>query len=291
MYRALLAMAASLLSMTVGSAATLPTVASDASKIVVRGPTYRYSLKEGQHTGVCTHMLRVFNDRFTHLWDAPPMPWSKNDRTYSAASKYSFPLLPGVKRSTRSTFEMRFSAQPTSPEFSAIHWKEGMGTPGGCPAGAVCPGEEPEPILISHLDFDNDGTTDTVVQQQFFGGYRLARDSQEYLMVWRSQVLKIHGIADIGKLIHPKNPVLTPIIALGMYFRPFIYAGRTYVAQYVQDLNESGRVFRSWTQAPDREDMLVQQYSFNVKGEGSTERPKWNVDTICDFQMKQVSNR
>lgn len=294
MLRAMLVLVALLLSVSIGNATALSDAVSDVSKVVVRGPVYRYSIKEGAHVGVCTHMLRVFNNNFTHLWNAPPMPWSKTDLTYSANSKYAFPLLPGVRHSTRATFEMRFSAQPTSPDFSAIHWKEGMGTPGGCPAGAVCPGEEPEPILVGHFDFDNDGTVDTVIQQAFFRGYRLASKSQQYLIVWRNQMLTIQGVADLWKLSHPKNPALNPIIMLGMYFRPFSYMKHTYVAQYVQDFGEPEGanvepVPIPWTQPPRHEDMLIQQYSFAGKRDGIG-RPKWTIDTICDFKMTKLNN-
>lgn len=291
MSRVLIRFTMCLLITSVASAATPDRTTSGGPNIIVRGPSYHYVLAAGRTRRVCEHMLHVFNDKFTHLWDAPPLPWLESDYDFSANSKYAFPLLPGVKHSTKATFEMRFSAQPTSPEFSAIHWKEGVGVAGGCPTGEICPGEEPQPILIGHFDFDNDGTTDTVIQQQFFGGYRLARDSQEYLIVWRNQTLTAQGVADIGKLIHPKNHALTPIITVGMYFRPFIYAKRTYVAQYVQDLSEPRRVFRSWTQSPDSEDMLVRRYFFMGQKQNITGRPEWTVSTICDFEMKKLSNR
>lgn len=296
MSRVLVPLTMLLLTVSVARAASLSRVASRAANTRMTGPTYRYLLDKNQSPGVCGHMLHVFNDKFTRPWDAPPMPWSKSDHDYSANSKYAFPLLPGVKHSTKATFEMRFSAQPVSPEFSAIHWKEGLGTPGGCPAGKICPGEEPQPILIAHFDFDNDGTMDTVIQQQSFRGYRNASDSLEYLIVWRNQIFTIGRVADIGELIHPKNQALTPIITIGMYFRPFIYAKQTYVAQYVQNLGEpvnanAEPVIVPWTQPPDREDMLVQQYFFTGQKQKITGRPEWNARTLCDFKMKQMSGR
>jgi hypothetical protein len=290
MQRALVLIAASLLAVVIASAAPLPRVVSVAPQTTLRGQTYRYILKENRNPEVCGHMLRVFNDKFTHLWDAPPMPWSKKNQDYAADSKYAFELLPGVEHSTAATFEMRFSAQPTSPEFSAIHWKEGRGIPGGCPAGETCPGEAPQPILVADFDIDNNGTIDTVIQQQFFGGYRRARDSQEYLIVWRSQNFTIRGVADIWKLEHPMNQALTPIISLDMYARPFIYAKQTYVARYVQDLGQSADL-TSWTKPPAREDMLVQRYSFTGRKEKKTGRSQWTAWTVCDFRMKQVNGK
>ena len=264
--------------------------ASGGSNITVKGPAYRYVLKEDRNPTVCKHMLVVFNRRFSDPWAAPPRPWSKDtERNYSAGSRYAFPRLPGVEHSTMATYEMRFSAQPTSPEFSAVPWKEGIAVPGGCPAARVCTGQGPEPILIAHFDFDNDGTVDTVIRNQFFRGYRAAHPAFEYLTVWRNQVFTIPGIADIWKLSHPKNHALTPIVTFGTYLRPFVYANRTYVAEYVRRFGHvaaSGSPFR-----PDREDMLVHEYSFAGQRERITGRPLWTVRNVCDFAMNQLSER
>src|SRR5579872_3778228 len=73
---------------------------SSPDDLIIHGPTFRYVLKEDENPSVCKHMLRVFSDRFAHPWDAPPLPWSKDQHWYSADSKYAFPLLPGIKHST-----------------------------------------------------------------------------------------------------------------------------------------------------------------------------------------------
>lgn len=277
------------------NAASSPPAASHAADVIITGPTYQYTLKEDRNPSVCRHMLQVFSAKFSHFWDEPALLPATKDRDFSANSKYAFPLLPGVKPSTDSIYEMRFSAQPTSPEFSAIHWKEGIGVPGGCPAGGVCAGQVPGPLLIAHLDFDNDGTTDTVIKDGFSRGYRDVSGADEYLTVWRNQVLTIRGVADLWKLAHPKDEALTPIITAGSYLRPFTYEGRVYVARYVRDLNESDDRNAEpeptpWTQMPHSEDMLVQQYSFTGQKEQITGRPEWTVRNVCDFEMKQLSN-
>jgi len=262
------------------------------SGAVMKGQIYRYILKENRNPAVCRHMLGVFNDNFSSLWAERPLTW-KHDPAYSADGKYSLPLLPGVKYSKKATYVMRFSVQPTSPEFSAIHWEEGTAVLGGCSA---CSWDHvPFPIMVAHLDIDNDGTTDTVIKQQFFRGYRHARDSMEYLTVWRNQALSVSGVVDIGRLDHPKSQALVPIIVTGIYLRPFIYAKRVYVARYTQDLGLSDDSTAEpeivpWTQPPTREDMLVQQYVFTGEKEKVTDRPVWTIRTICDFQMKQLNN-
>lgn len=267
--------------------------ASGTPNVFQTGPTYHYILKQDKNPAVCKHMLRAFNDRFTHLWDAPLMPWSKSDQSYSSSSKYAFPLLPGVKHSTEATYEMRFSAQPTSPEFSAIHWKEGNAILGGCPA-SECPWDyKLLPILVAHFDYDNDGTIDTVIKQQFFAGYSLKDRSQEYLIVWRDQSLTIQDLTDMSKLMHPQNPTLEPISSSGLYLRPFIYAGHAYVARYVYaDPGDSDTTANSvpWFMTPKTQDMLVQQYSFTGQKQQFTGRPEWTVHTICDFEMKPLNN-
>jgi hypothetical protein len=258
-------------------------------------PTYRYVVKEGRNQPVCQHMLSVFNSKFARPWYAPPMPWSKTDQNYSANSKYAFPLLSGVKHSTKDTFRMRFLAQPTSPEFSEIHWKEGDALLGGCPAGKTCPGEGPDPILIAHFDFDNDGATDTVIVLGSFPGYPAALDyDQVYLTVWRGQTFTPQGIPDLWKLDHPANATLTPIITSGLYLRPFMYEGHVYIASYRQhysqlDSDPDAIPDASWT--PSREDMLVQQYFFAGDKEKITGRPKWSIRTICDFGMKNLGGK
>jgi hypothetical protein len=95
--------------------------------IVFKGPIFQYTLRKDHDPAVCKHMLQVFNDNFSHPWDAPEL----TDSAYSADSKYAFPVLPGVLHSARTTFEMAFTAQPASTEFSAIHWNEGRAIPGG----------------------------------------------------------------------------------------------------------------------------------------------------------------
>lgn len=283
--------------MTIGVAVAAPAAhhALSSGDTIRPGPIFRYVLKADRSPAVCKHILDVFNDRFTHLWDAPSLTSLTNDPAYSANGRYAFPRLPGVKHSIKATFEMRFLAWPTSPEFSAIHWKEGMAIPGGCPAGKLCPGEGPEPVLIAHFDFDNDGTTDTVIIQGAFPGYMDATNPiNEYLTVWRNQTFTIRGVADLSKLHNSRNQTSSPIFVSGRYFRPFVYKRRTYVAKYVPQyaqLDDDPNAIPSWTWTPSREDMLVQTYSFTGRKDKVLGRPEWTISTVCDLRMKQVNNK
>lgn len=283
-----------LLSASVAAAEPPAHAALRPADIVIRGPTFRYTLNEDRSPSVCKHMLRVFNEKFTRPWNAPMLLSYTNDPDYSVTSKYALPLLPGVKHSTKATFEMRFSAWPTSPEFSAIHWKEGKAVPGGCPAGKTCAGEAPMPILIAHFDFDNDGSVDTVIKEggSFFQGYGDMSHVMEYLEVWRGQRLKITGTPSLWDLAHPRDKALRPITLVGTYLRPFIYRGVTYVASYQPDFGTE----RPYPSYPVREDMLIERYYFAgrrvARGEfGIPGYPEWSVETVCNMQMQRLNFR
>lgn len=282
MSRVLVAITMLLLSVNASATAPQTKAASSPAGFIVHGPIFRYTLIKDRNPVMCKHMLRVFNDKFNHPWDAPLLTSYTNDPNYSATSKYAFPLLPGVKHSTKATFEMRFSAWPTTPEFSAIHWKEGRVAPGGCPAGQVCPGEGPQPILVAYFDFDNDGTVDTVIKSTFDPS-----PLGDTLEVWRGQVLKISGTPNLWGLEHPQNKELTPIMMSGPYLRPFIFHGITYVASYDStSISPSGDEPGSPAYLV-REDMLIERYRF-AGWKDRIGRPEWSSDTVCDLRMNKV---
>lgn len=256
------------------------------TELIIHGPTFSYFLKGDRSPSVCKHMLRVFNDKFAHPWDAPPMPWSKTYHWYSADSKYGFPLLPGVKHSTEATYEMRFSAWPTSPEFSAIHWKEGRAVLGGCPAGKTCSGEGPIPILVAYFDFDNDGATDTVIKSAFNSD---KYSPEDVLVVWRGQMLKITGTPSLWDLEHPQDKKLTPIIMWDAHLRPIMYRGIAYVASYRADYADLSAPPSETPLPIVGEDMLVNRYHFAGRKD-QIGRPEWNSDTVCDLRMKRRKN-
>ena len=273
----------SLLGVSLVNAATLPRDVLEAPRPNIKGPTYRYILKDSRNPVLCGHMVHVFNTKFTHLWDAPPIWADEGDPVYSAHSVYAFPMLPHLKHSSESTFIMRYSKVPMSADFSAIPWKEGRATLGGCPPGGTCPSDNIIiPILVAHFDFDNDGTVDTVIKDGFSVGYPWAPHQQggdsEHLIVWRAQLLNIVDTPSLWKLSHPSAKSFTPITLTGTYLRPFVYAGKVFVASYETD-------------SPSQEHMFVEQYNFTGRKQDITGWPEWSAITICDFRMKQLSAR
>lgn len=274
----------SLLGVSLVNAATLSRDVLEAPRPIIKGPTYRYILKDSRNTALCGHMLHVFNTKFTHLWDFPPIFAHAGDPVYSAHSVYAFRMLPHSRHSSESTFIMRYSKVPTSAEFSAIPWEEGRATAGGCPPGGTCPSDNiPIPILVAHFDFDNDGTVDTVIKDGFSVGYPWAPHQQgwdysEHLLVWRAQLLNISDTPSLWTLEHPSAKSLTPITLTGSYLRPFVYAGKVFVASYETD-------------SPSREHMYVERYSFTGRKQDITGWPEWSATKICDFRMQQLSAR
>lgn len=287
-----------LIAVSLANAATLPRDELEAPRPNIKGPTYRYTLKENRNPVLCGHMLHVFNTKFAHMWDAPPIWASEGDPVYSAHSVYAFPMLPHLKHSSESTFIMRYSKVPTSKEFSAIPWKEGRATLGGCPSGDACPpSNTPIPILVAHFDFDDDGTVDTVIKQGFSAGYPGVQHGEgqggesDYLMVWRAQTLTISDTPSLWTLSHPPDKSLAPLILSGTYLRPFVYAGKIFVASYEVDLGDDDLYRQRQRHSPRREDMFVKRYYFAGKKQDITGWPEWSAITICDFRMKQLSAR
>jgi hypothetical protein len=257
--------------------------------MIIPGPTFHYTLKEDHSPLVCKHMLRVFNAKFVHPWDAPELVSRFNDPPYSAAGRYTFPRLPGVQHSISATFKMRFSAWPTSPEFTAIHWKEGRDINSRCPQGQSCTGEGATPILVAYFDFDNDGSADTVIKSAFNSDKYSTLDILE---VWRGQGLKQSGALSLRALEHPQNKNLTPVVVSGLHLRPLIYRGMTYVASYKSHFAPThGQEYEPSSDSihPIREDMLVERYRFTGQKD-RTGQPEWTAETVCDLRIKRLKN-
>ncbi|HEY1214040.1 MAG TPA: hypothetical protein VGE93_10465, partial [Bryobacteraceae bacterium] len=199
--------------------------------------------------------------------------------------RYDFPRLPGVVRDTRMTFEMRYSKVPSSPEFDAIGWQEGRALIGEPNESG---GNKPLPILVAYFDIDNDGSLDTVVKTGFNSGYsRMANGksnwlNDEYLVVWR-------GVrVDFSQLRHvwPRKDELPdakwPFTENGTYLRPFLYAGRTYLASYEIDLGEN------YDAMLPKETMSIIELSYTGASSNFTHQPVWDHKLVCRYRMNRI---
>ena len=244
---------------------------------------YHFVLGTDRDTALCKHMYQVFNDRFRQPWrDEVDLA------LYAEGERYAFPRLPWVPHSDEMTIDMRFSRQPTSPEFEAISWREGRAMAGTADSG----GNTPFPVLIAYFDFDNDGHVDTVMKETFMthyqyrAGWNGAR-GPEYLLVWPGERKEFASMPSMWELQNevPKN--MRPILSEGLHQRPFIYGGQAYVAKYEQDWGHS-EVVGEVPWYPLGETMRIVTYASGAKTTDSDDNTRWIEHTVCEFQMKPI---
>jgi hypothetical protein len=232
-----------------------------------------------QDADLCTHFDIVFNQRFAHFWDTEP-GWSDAALRSEVERRYSFPTIPGVQPEFEDLLEMRYSRFPSSPEFDAISWTEGRLSPDGPQDGTGGAGGSSQPILLAHIDIDNDGKLDTVMKIGFSRGYNWLVSKEyapaEYIWVWRDSeaanlTLDPRLIAQMPLTERPA--LVTP----SDYQRPFIYHEKTYLARYQLFLRSPGAV--------ESESMSIVELRDGGSTDGSTGRPVLDEATLCRFSM------
>ena len=245
---------------------------------------YTYKLQNSQdaQNPVCAHMTEVLNKSFSALWDTDW--WSATDANFAADGKYAFPLIKGVEHQGRATFDMRLSKVPSSPEFDAIPWSEGR--------ALVGLQKSPVPILMAYFDFDNDGHIDTVIKLGFSRGYDYTTSSgnvfEENLVVFRGKQVAAKPILNLQ--LAPVPGEEAPVVATAMYERPFVHQGRTYVAQYDEDLGNDFDAGNKSPYKPTSETMTILSYEFSGSTDPTTGKPSWDQKTICTFSMMQTNS-
>ena len=175
---------------------------------------YRYRLVVGKERALCRHMNTVYNNNFSQPWRYStysfPPPW--------------FPPLSSEQQQPEARSGL-FSRYPTSPEFSAITWKESV------LLGPVVSGT----VLVAEFDIDNDGKNDLVLKSPLMDPWQQGAED--------SLVVLDPGQVDLGKPIDPKDvyfrpeglrrPALIKYMTLGFmgsWIRPFIYEGSAYLS-------------------------------------------------------------
>ena len=245
---------------------------------------YTYKLQNSQdaQNPVCAHMTEVLNRDFAALWDTDR--WSATDANFAADGRYAFPRIKGVEHQRGVTFDMRFSKTPSSPEFDVIPWSESR--------AVISSQQPPVPILLAYFDFDNDGHIDTVIKLGFNRGYDYTTYSgnvfEEYLVVFRGK--QVAAQPNLNLQLAPVAGEEAPVIANATYERPFMYQGRTYVAQYDEDLGGDFDAGNKPPYKPIGETMTILSYTFSGSTEPTTGKPNWDQKVDCTFSMIQTDN-
>jgi hypothetical protein len=259
---------------------------------VVFGPQYEYRTEVNNNVDLCGHMLKVFNTHFRALWNTEPLT-PGHDPNYSPLDgKYAFSRAEGVGHDKMVTFDMRHSKFPSSPEFDAVQWIETRAA-NDLPSwnGAL------EPVLIAHVDIDNDGNIDTVVKSGFTRGYAYMANSTgdghyaEKIFIWRRQRLPIEVLKSLW-ILQPVNRVSSRTTYLGpsTYQRPFVYQGKTYVANYDMNIGEEGEALNKPPYVPAKETMTVRRFEASDRS-GDPVAASWVGETECLFNMIQFQTK
>lgn len=229
--------------------------------------TYRYRLTKSIDDRLCSHMERVYNDYFSQPWNH--RPYFRENLPAVIVDWYSAPSAP-KSETTRFAFDMRYALHPLSSEFSAVSWKDIV---------RITRDGLRLPTRLTHIDIDNDGKTDTLIQYQFFGAgdHRTADDG---FVVWRqSPPPEIEN----GALTHEK---LFLDNAPGEHFtarilRLFLRDGVTYLSEYMP--NVEGIYDSEMSRHLPPEKMYVRKY---VGGQGA--RLHVIGDDVCEFEMNRI---
>jgi len=255
--------------------------------LVASEPAYSFRLVTSQNADLCKHMDSVLNSKFKNMWDAPALG-PDNDPSYSSTSKYAFPRAAGVAHDSKVVFALRFSRWPASPEFDAIAWKEARVWNGD--SGAQ---QYRQPILVAHIDLDNDGQKDTVFKLGSTRGYAWMASSKtdtpisESLLVWRSRNTQISEKTTMWELWNSAPLSKGPTVVEGAIIRPFIYNSRIYLLRYDLDVGEGKKLVSKFPYLP-KESTSIFKFHFSDDLHRETGRPKPVLNAVCRYTMTQV---
>jgi hypothetical protein len=253
---------------------------------IVHEVSYEFQIAENNNPGLCGRMLGVYRAKFKTMWDAES--WVAGDEPiYSPpAGRYAFPRAKDVAHDKRMTFDMRFSKIPSAPEFEKVQWTEGRYV-----RDASGPRGPALPMLFSYLDFDNDGSPDTVAKIGFTRGYSYMANSSgnghnsEYLLVWRSKKIDFGNPQSLQPIWNGASLPDRPFLVNGSNVRPLIVDSKTFVASYEMDIGPDGTAL---TRPPYKPRESIYVWSFNAAPSPDLPPPRlWVHETVCRFAMTQ----
>lgn len=242
--------------------------------------TYRYKLEENNNDKVCLHMAGVYNKFFKK-----PFAMTIDENEYEKGEGNLPALLPGAKRDWGSFINMRFSFQPTSPEFDAIKWKVGK---------LIRPTHEGErvvlnfPFIAADMDLNNNGQIETFIKFGFmrcYISYHSCSPTDSWSVFRKGDIDLLNGPINWDVPIQGQNGHRPLAVMLEDYdcrvIRPFIYDGVTYLSCYYQNWGKNRPDIHHST--PDREYTDVLKYQGVEKlSAGST---LLKAETVCRFRM------
>ena len=165
--------------------------------------SYRYRLVESKDDQLCRRMTTVYNEHFSHPFEARTLSKLQKESSIPIHSRY-----------------------PSSVEFDSIKW-DLKTYPLTRPDGR----KETWSALIARFDVDNDGMEDVVAKASFFRG---DPDDSEELYVFSGQDFDLNAVKDAKEFLEGQRASKRPsVINVGAaILRPFVANGKTYLSGY-----------------------------------------------------------
>lgn len=271
---------------------------------------YRYRLIESHDKELCPHMTQVFSQHFRTPWHKSWLKLEPNQVLFGKPYDQVFERLPGVEYNKKFTWSMLLSKYPSSPEFEAVHWREGRVNYAN---GASPPVYRPEPMLVAEIDIDNDGQKDWVVKHSFMDkmttweGMGQAYGGGDSLKIFPFDGLDPMAPLTNEQLFHGQKPErpprmidrdVTEKLDTGQ-LRPFVFKRKVYLSAYQvywPNLELTKQVGHNAIAEPDqlypeREYMNILRVT--ARGERLLGRivETANTETVCRIRMIMLTNK
>lgn len=260
---------------------------------------YKYVLEDSQDKNLCGHMTHVFNRSFQTPWDNGWLHLEPKPKAFGIPYDQIFERLPGVEYNKGFTFSMLLAKFPVSPEFDAIHWKEGrVESPGVSSSEHIL-----IPVLVTEIDLYNDGKKEWVINQPMGqmrtdeGMIRGNLGDTGDLTIFPSDGFDPNLPLTLHQLVNGQKPDRQPRKLdepIALQFRPFIYESKTYLSAYKQVwperkyvTNPPGKAYQTY---PTREYMNILLVVPGGKRNGSQVIETANTETICRIRMIMLNN-
>ena len=264
---------------------------------------YKYRLEESKDKDLCSHMTKVFNRNFKTPWDRGyDNGLNPSPSVFGTPYDQVFERLPGVEYNKQFVFQMLLAKYPSSPEFDAVKWQEGR----VYYPDSARPGElRASPMLVTHLDIDNDGKKEWIVKNSFM--FKMPNSSisgvgdTDYsgwddLRVFPADGLNLATPLKSEQLTHGQKPGYQPRMLdnqVALQLRPFIYKDKTYLSAYQvvwRDKSKSCGKPRFYCYYPDREYLNILQVIEGGKNPYRQFIETANTETVCRIRMNMLND-